>query len=332
MSFENSALKRKVSKNQPQSNMEDVSVNCLYGEHKLDIVLKNGKTGECITAPYSAKIIDYGAKHFWKCDKSFFDKLCLFGTANSKVLAYVVTHVRPSSNQFVGAYKNIAKKISCDAETVRKAFGIMRDNDILAYSNAEKIWMLNPRLLVKGDAVKRAKLMSLYDTLLGRKLSDVILTDTGGNEPVYLSREYSSTHSLLEQHEDFFKLYNGFFDIIAGLSGKDFEVLRYLLMAMNHSDNMYIGTMQKIAQNCNCSRATVCRAMKNLTQKELMVMSIKSCWLINPSIIIKGNGNKERMLMEQFVEEQTYFKEKLAQRKSNNLSNAEKNLKDTVQN
>lgn len=318
------ALKWKVSKNQPQSNMEDVSVKYLYGNNKLDMILKDGKTGKCITTSYSEKMINYGAKHFWKCGKDFFDKLCLFDAADSKVLAYVVTQVKPSSNQFVGAYKNIAKKVSCNVETVRKAFRIMQENDILAHSEVETMWMLNPRVLVKGDKVKKAKLMSMYDTLLNRKLGDIILTDTAGNDPIYLSREYNNIQTLLEEREDFFKLYNSFFNVIEGLSKKDFEIIRYLLMTMNYSNNMYIGTMKKISQNCNCSRATVCRAMNSFTQKGLTAMEIKSCWLINPSIIIKGNGNKERMLMENFVEAQTYCKEKLEKRKSKNLSSEEK--------
>lgn len=287
-----------------------------YGAGKPNWILKNAKTGNEVELPNVEKTNVYSKKHFWKADLAFFDDLCLFNSATSKVLAYVIRNVKVSENVLIGDYKSIARKLACDAETVRKSFSIMVNNDILVRTDKDKGWMLNPRLLVKGDLIRKALLMSQYDSLCGRQLGDVILTDSEGNAPVRLPKEYLNEQSVLQQKEFFLKLYNGFFDIMAGLSRNDFEVLRFLLMAMNYSENMYIGTMNQIAVNCNCSRGTVCRAMESLTEKGLVAMYLNSCWLINPSVVIKGNPNKERMLMEQFVEAQKNYNAKKTCRKN----------------
>ena len=69
----------------------------------------------------------------------------------------------------------------------------MAEKDMLAKTDNERIWMLNPRLLVKGDIIVQARLMSKYDTLLKRPLSNLIITDNTRCKAVDLPRPDTPT-------------------------------------------------------------------------------------------------------------------------------------------
>lgn len=83
------------------------------------IVLKNSKTGEALEFRHEQHKAEYGAKHFWKADKKFFELLSTFSAAESKVLAYILQKTQPTKNEFIGAYKTVARKLNCDVTTVR---------------------------------------------------------------------------------------------------------------------------------------------------------------------------------------------------------------------
>lgn len=160
------------------------------------VIFENAKTGEALEFQHEQHKAEYGAKHFWKADKKFFELLSTFSAAESKVVAYILQKTQPTKNEFIGAYKTIARKLGCDVTTVRNTFKKMMENDMLAKTDDERIWMLNPRLLVKGDIIVKARLMSKYDSLLGRPLSDWIITDSNGNDPLFLPIEYPTPESL----------------------------------------------------------------------------------------------------------------------------------------
>lgn len=160
------------------------------------VIFENAKTGEALEFQHEQHKAEYGAKHFWKADKKFFELLSTFSAAESKVVAYILQKTQPTKNEFIGAYKTIARKLECDVTTVRNTFKKMMENDMLAKTDDERIWMLNPRLLVKGDIIVKARLMSKYDSLLGRPLSDWIITDSNGNDPLFLPIEYGGLTPL----------------------------------------------------------------------------------------------------------------------------------------
>lgn len=213
------------------------------------VIFENAKTGEALEFQHEQHKAEYGAKHFWKADKKFFELLSTFSAAESKVVAYILQKTQPTKNEFIGAYKTIARKLECDVTTVRNTFKKMMENDMLAKTDDERIWMLNPRLLVKGDIIVKARLMSKYDSLLGRPLSDWIITDSNGNDPLFLPIEYPTPESLDTAKSDFIKVYHLFFETLSGLGGKESEVLNFLVCAMRNSDNTYTGPMKKIAEN-----------------------------------------------------------------------------------
>ena len=280
------------------------------------VIFENAKTGEALEFQHEQHKAEYGAKHFWKADKKFFELLSTFSAAESKVVAYILQKTQPTKNEFIGAYKTIARKLECDVTTVRNTFKKMMENDMLAKTDDERIWMLNPRLLVKGDIIVKARLMSKYDSLLGRPLSDWIITDSNGNDPLFLPIEYPTPENLDTAKSDFIKVYHLFFETLSGLGGKESEVLNFLVCAMRNSDNTYTGPMKKIAENVNCSKATVQRAMDTLTDKGFVAMEFDCVWRINPSMVIKGNRNKEKVLMDEFLATQKEYDKKRKARKN----------------
>lgn len=93
------------------------------------IVLENSKTGETLELQHEQHKAEYGAKHFWKADKKFFELLSAFSAAESKVLAYILQKTQPTKNEFIGACKTIARKLNCDVTTVRSTFKKMAEKD-----------------------------------------------------------------------------------------------------------------------------------------------------------------------------------------------------------
>lgn len=256
------------------------------------VIFENAKTGEALEFQHEQHKAEYGAKHFWKADKKFFELLSTFSAAESKVVAYILQKTQPTKNEFIGAYKTIARKLECDVTTVRNTFKKMMENDMLAKTDDERIWMLNPRLLVKGDIIVKARLMSKYDSLLGRPLSDWIITDSNGNDPLFLPIEYPTPESLDTAKSDFIKVYHLFFETLSGLGGKESEVLNFLVCAMRNSDNTYTGPMKQIAENVNCSKATVQRAMDTLTDKGFVAMEFDCVYDIGidqPATVLGAN-------------------------------------------
>ncbi len=105
------------------------------------VIFENAKTGEALEFQHEQHKAEYGAKHFWKADKKFFELLSTFSAAESKVVAYILQKTQPTKNEFIGAYKTIARKLECDVTTVRNTFKKMMENDMLAKTDDERIWI-----------------------------------------------------------------------------------------------------------------------------------------------------------------------------------------------
>lgn len=56
--------------------------------------------------------------------------------------------------------------------------------------------------------------------------------------------------------------------------------------------------------------------MDTLTDKGFVAMEFDCVWRINPSMVIKGNRNKEKVLMDDFLMIQAEYNEKRKARKN----------------
>lgn len=59
------------------------------------VIFENAKTGEALEFQHEQHKAEYGAKHFWKADKKFFELLSTFSAAESKVVAYILQKRSP---------------------------------------------------------------------------------------------------------------------------------------------------------------------------------------------------------------------------------------------
>lgn len=100
-------------------------------------------------------------------------------------------------------------------------------------------------------------------------------------------------------------------------------MLDFLVCAMQSGNNMYVGTMKKIAVNINSSKATV-QSDGLLADKGFVAMQLDGVWLINPSMVIKGNRSKEKVLMDKFILIQREYDEKRKARKNSKRKEADK--------
>lgn len=99
------------------------------------VIFENAKTGEALEFQHEQHKAEYGAKHFWKADKKFFELLSTFSAAESKVVAYILQKTQPTKNEFIGAYKTIARKLE---------------------------WRINPSMVIKGNRNKEKVLMDEF--------------------------------------------------------------------------------------------------------------------------------------------------------------------------
>ena len=268
-------------------------------------ILEDLQSGCEIEVPYTTKEAEYTERHFWKATDSFFQLTADFTTGESKVAAYLMKRIEAMTNRFFGTYRGTARSLSCDQETVKNAFRKMKALDMVVNANSEgkDFWMFNPRLLMKGDIIKLARMAAEYDTYKEKELSTWVLIDKTTGEPFSVPLDMVDP-LMCKLAEDFWKLYNEYFDILSGLSASETRVMAYLLdrSRLNYSENQILGSLDKIAKGAKCSKAAVNRAMKVLRAKGLVVMVQYGVWMINPSVIIKGNGQKKKRLERRYEE------------------------------
>ena len=99
----------------------------------------------------------------------------------------------------------------------------------------------------------------------------------------------------------FWKCYmKDFLAVMKALSYKQFEVFIYILENVKPGTNLFIATPSKIEKNTGCCRQTVAKTMKILQDQDFIRKIQTGVWMINPDILIKGNGSKQAKLCEDY--------------------------------
>lgn len=270
-----------------------------------EYVLKNRVTGEDIELDLTEKCVEYTDAHFWKAKPEFFQCMLDFNEGETKVAAYVMQRLMATTNKFCGTIRGVARTLGCTQQTVRKALTKMNQQKMIvaAESNGKSVWMFNPRYIVKGDSIKEARIMAEFDRYCGKSLSDWSLVDTYTGEPFQISQD-AADQLLARYPKGFWKLYEGYFAVISGLSSADMKVMNYFLTEIEYSNNQILGTMREISAKTKCSTRTVGRAIETLKEKLFLVRVQNGVWMINPTILVRGNANKQRRLIDKYNEAQ----------------------------
>ncbi len=101
--------------------------------------------------------------------------------------------------------------------------------------------------------------------------------------------------------KNFWKCYlMDFMAILGIIDSKQLDVLIYILEHTKQSDNLFIGTQEKICKDTNISRPTVSRLMKKLQETNFITKVQNGVWMINPKIMVRGNDRKQHMLINYY--------------------------------
>ena len=126
------------------------------------------------------------------------------------------------------------------------------------------------------------------------KTTTITGTDEQGNE---VEIQQSDVYKKVPG-KHFWKVYLYDFLHTLGLisNSKQMDVLFYILENTGATDNRFIGTLEKIAEDTNISFATVQRAMKGFMKAGAIKKEIQSVYMVNPNLLIKGDGYKSQIL------------------------------------
>lgn len=132
-------------------------------------------------------------------------------------------------------------------------------------------------------------------TLIGQKRKRLIDTETG--EEI----EVDQITKVVYGSKNFWKCYlMDFLTALGMIDSRQLDVLLYILENTRSSDNLFIGTYDKIMKDVECSRQTIATAMKKLQDQDLIKRVQNGVWQINPNIMVKGSDKKREMLLSYY--------------------------------
>ena len=171
----------------------------LIGERKRELI--DRETGEVIMVDQITKRV-YGTRQFWKV--YLMDFLTILGIIDNKqldVFIHIVSHTNPSTNTFIGTYKEIAESCNVSEPTIAKIMRKLQENKFIA-KRLKGVWYVNPNVLMKGNDTKRQILLSYYESAepintveVSRTMRQPIKTDANGVK-------YQETPPLLTEEKN----------------------------------------------------------------------------------------------------------------------------------
>ena len=81
------------------------------------------------------------------------------------------------------------------------------------------------------------------------------------------------------------------------------DVFVYIAENTNQSNNLFIGTYDKISKDVGVCRQTVATIMKKLQTNNFIKRVQNGVWFVNPNILMKGNDHKRQMLLTYYESE-----------------------------
>lgn len=132
-------------------------------------------------------------------------------------------------------------------------------------------------------------------TLIGTRPLQLIDPETGQ------VLEMIQTTKLRYGSKPFWKCYlKEFLAAMESLSGREFDVFIYIVKNAKQSDNKYIGTYDKIMKGTGCSRKVIAKTLKSLQECNFIRKVQNGIWMINPYILMKGDGQKQLGLWREY--------------------------------
>ena len=132
-------------------------------------------------------------------------------------------------------------------------------------------------------------------TLVGQERRTLVDIDTGEKMQV------DQITKMVYGQKNFWKCYlMDFLSVLGILDSKQVDVFIYIVENTNQSNNIFLGTYNKIAQDVGVCRQTIATIMKKLQEHNFIKKLQNGAWLVNPNILMKGNDNKRQILLSYY--------------------------------
>ena len=137
--------------------------------------------------------------------------------------------------------------------------------------------------------------ISHTQTLVGERKRNLIDQDTG--ELIQVDQITKRVYGT----KNFWKCYLMDFLMVLGVfDSKQVDIFIYIIENTNQSNNVFLGTYKKIAEDVDCSSATIAKIMKKLQENNFIKRLQSGAWLVNPNILMKGNDTKRQILLSYY--------------------------------
>lgn len=131
---------------------------------------KNGKKQLALIDTSTGELVPYepdsapprSTMQFWKLNmKGFLNVLSKFENKQIRVFCYILSKTHPSTNEFGGTYREIAKACDVSLDTVERVLKLLQDAGFIMKIRGGS-YFVSPDILMKGDDVKKSQLLRNY--------------------------------------------------------------------------------------------------------------------------------------------------------------------------
>lgn len=145
---------------------------------------------------------------------------------------------------------------------------------------------------------KSLEYVSDTQTLIGQKKRELLDTTTG--ELIHVDQITKRSYGT----KQFWKVYlMDFLSILGIIDSKQLDIFIYIVEHTEQSQNLFIGTYKKIAEETGASSRTIAKIMKKLQDNNFITKVQNGVWRVNPNILMKGNDTKRQILLSYYQEE-----------------------------
>lgn len=150
-----------------------------------------------------------------------------------------------------------------------------------------------------ADGKRQLQYTETTQTLVGQKRRELMDTETG--ELMHVDQ----ITKMVYGSKNFWKCYlMDFLTVLGIIDSKQVDIFIYIVENTNQSNNVFLGTYKKIANDVGCSSATIAKIMKKLQDNNFIKKLQSGAWLVNPNILMKGNDSKRQILLSYYESEE----------------------------
>lgn len=129
-------------------------------------------------------------------------------------------------------------------------------------------------------------------TLIGTRKRELVDTETG--EMILVDQITKRVYGS----KSFWKVYlMDFLTVLGIIDSKQLDVFIYIVENTHQSNNLFIGTYDKISKDVGVCRQTIAKIMKKLQENGFIKKVQNGVWSVNPNILMRGNDSKRQILL-----------------------------------